>query len=377
MPRKKHPRIYLSPPHMGGTEKEYIREAFDTNWISPLGPNLDRFENQLSKYTGISHVSALSSGTAALHLALILCGVREGDYVICQSFTFCASVNPVVYLGANPVLVDSESATWNMDPELLDKAILSCMPRKPKAIIAVHLYGMPAQMKEIMEIADKYDIPVIEDAAEALGSTFNGKHVGSSGKLGILSFNGNKIITTSGGGAILSEDREAIDKAKFLSTQARDPAPHYQHTEIGYNYRMSNVLAGIGRGQMEVIDQRVKRKREIFNFYKVQLQDIPGFSFPEESGERFSNRWLTTVIIDPAKSRTTRQNLQSKFEKENIEARPLWKPMHLQPVYQNCPTFLNGVSEGLFGNGLCLPSGTAMSDEELSRILQVLKDELM
>ncbi len=369
------PRIWLSPPHMGGTELSYVNEAFYTNWIAPLGPNVDEFEYSLARYCDVKHVAALSSGTAAIHLALIILEVEHGDEVIASSFTFSATVNPIVYLGAKPVLVDSEPETWNMSPNLLEIAVKDRLSKgkKPKAIIPVHLYGMPANMEEIMQIADRYEIPVIEDAAEALGSRHNDKPVGSFGKMAILSFNGNKIITTSGGGALLSNDEELIVKARFLSTQSRDNAPHYQHTQIGYNYRMSNILAGIGRGQMEVIDQRIKQKRDNFHFYFKNLEKYEGISFLEEPDESyFSNHWLTTILIDPMVTGITREDIQIAMQKENIDARPLWKPMHLQPVFSSCPAYLNGVSERLFSNGLCLPSGSNMSDDDRKRVVDVI-----
>jgi len=375
----KNKKIWLSSPHMGGSEEKYIRSAFNSNWVAPLGPNVDAFEETLANYCDVEHVAALSSGTAAIHLALILLGVKTGDEVIVSSLTFSASVNPIVYQGAIPVLIDSEGETWNMSPELLEEAIKDRRKRNKKnsikAIIVVHLYGMPAKMNEIMEVANRYNIPVIEDAAEALGSRINGKPLGSIGEMGILSFNGNKIITTSGGGALISNDKNLIEKARFLSTQARDKAPHYQHSHIGYNYRMSNILAGIGRGQMEVLDLRVKQRRENFNFYKKNLSEIEGITFTEEpDGSFFSNRWLTTILIDPEKTGKTRNDLLTALEKENIETRPLWKPMHLQPVFSFCPSYLNGVSDELFRNGLCLPSGSNMSDEERERVLyEVLK----
>jgi len=355
---------------------KYINEAFEQNWVAPLGPNVDAFEHAIADYCGVGHAAALSSGTAAIHLSLINLGIEQGDEVIASTFTFSATVNPIVYQGATPVLVDSEPKTWNMDPELLEDAIRKRMSsvRRIKAIIPVHLYGMPANMKDILSIADKYEIPVIEDAAEALGSRFNGKRAGSFGIMGILSFNGNKIITTSGGGALISDNRKIIEHARFLATQARDKAIHYQHSHIGYNYRMSNILAGIGRGQMEVIDKRVTRRREIFSYYKEQLGSIDGFEFLDEPGnEFFSNRWLTTLLIDPVKTGFTREDLQIELEKENIETRPLWKPMHLQPVFKSCPSFVNGSSEYLFKRGLCLPSGSNMNDEDLHRIIGAIK----
>jgi dTDP-4-amino-4,6-dideoxygalactose transaminase len=372
-------RIYLSSPHMGGTEQKYVKEAFDTNWIAPLGANVDAFEATLSGYCGVKHAAALSSGSAAIHLALILAGVENGDEVIASSFTFSATINPIVYLRATPILIDSEPGTWNMSPELLERAIKERLAKgkKPKAIIPVHLYGMPASMGQIMEIADHYEIPVIEDAAEALGSRFDGKQVGTFGKMGILSFNGNKIITTSGGGALISDNEELIGKARFLASQAREIAPYYQHKQIGYNYRLSNILAGIGRGQMEVIDERIRMRREIFAFYRKHLGSFDGIEFLEEPDESFySNRWLTTILIDPSRSAITREDLQIKLEKENIETRPLWKPMHLQPVFSSCPSYLNGTSENLFCKGQCLPSGSNISEDDRDRIITVLTRSL-
>lgn len=369
-------RIYLSPPHMGGAEQKYVKDAFDSNWVAPLGANVNFFEQSLSEYCGSGHVAVLSSGTAAIHLALILCGVGPGDEVIASSFTFSATINPVKYLGAKPILIDSERSTWNMDPDLLNTAIINRISKgiKPKAIIPVHLYGMPARMDEIMEIANHYEIPVIEDAAEALGSKYRGKQVGTMGKMGILSFNGNKIITTSGGGALMSHDAEIIEKAKFLATQARDKAPHYQHSQIGYNYRMSNVLAGIGRGQMEVLSQRVNERRENFNYYKAALKDIDGISFLNEPNAAFfSNHWLTTILMDPEKCSITRQHIENLFANADIECRPLWQPMHKQPVFAGCLSFENGTSEYLFRNGLCLPSGSNLTPEDRERISAILK----
>jgi dTDP-4-amino-4,6-dideoxygalactose transaminase len=360
---------------MGGTEQKYIKEAFDTNWISPLGANVDAFEESLARYCEVKHAAALSSGTAAIHLALIILGIEYGDEVIASSFTFSATINPIVYLGATPILIDSEPETWNMSPELLEIAIKDRLlkGKKPKAIIPVHLYGMPANIREIIEVGNRYEIPVIEDAAEGLGSRFDNKPVGSFGKLGVLSFNGNKIITTSGGGALISNDKEMILKARFLSTQARDNAPHYQHSQIGYNYRMSNVLAGIGRGQMEVIEERVKRRRDTFFFYRDHLGKYDGIRLLEEPNELFySNHWLTTILINPSKACIVKEDLQKNLEKENIETRPLWKPMHLQPVFSSCPAYLNGVSQELFATGLCLPSGSNLSEEERMRILKAM-----
>ncbi len=366
-------RIWLSPPHMGGAEEKFIRDALDSNWVAPNGPNVNAFEDCLAEYCSAKHAVVLSSGTAAIHLALILLGVKREDEVIASSFTFSATINPIAYLGAQPVLIDSEADTWNMDPVLLEQAIKDKRQKGKdksiKAIIVVHLYGMPAKMDEIMTIANKYDIPVIEDAAEALGSRFKDHQLGSIGKAGVLSFNGNKIITTSGGGALISDDEEMITKARFLSTQARDRAPHYQHSQIGYNYRMSNILAGIGLGQMEVIEERIRQRRKNFEFYKTNLGRIEGITFLDEPDpDYFSNRWLTTILIDPLKTGKTREELQTVLEAENIETRPLWKPMHLQPVFSDCPAYLNGISEDLFHKGLCLPSGSNLTQDDLSRI---------
>jgi len=378
-------RIYLCSPHMGGGEMKYVKEAFDSNWVAPLGPNVDGFEKELCDATGAKHVAALSSGTAAIHLSLIMLGVKPGDYVIGTSFTFSATVNPIAYLGATPVLVDSEPETWNMDPELLEEAIRKVKGERRKvkgkggeikAIVVAHLYGMPAKMREIMAVADKYGIPVVEDAAEALGSEYMGRRVGCNSKFGILSFNGNKIITTSGGGALISDDAALIEKARFLATQARDPAPHYQHSEIGYNYRMSNVVAGVGRGQLEVLDLRVRQHREINAWYRELLKDVPGVTFQSEPSSDFlSNFWLTCIVIDPAVAGTDREKLRLAFEAANIESRPLWKPMHLQPVFAGCPAYVNGTSERLFNNGLCLPSGSNIDEDGRRRIAEVLKQE--
>ena len=360
---------------MSGNEMTYINEAFDQNWIAPLGPNVDAFEKSIADYCGIKHAAVLSSGTAAIHLAIIILGVERGDEVIAPTFTFSATINPIVYQGAIPVLIDSEPGTWNMDPEILETAIKDRLSKgkKPKAIIVVHLYGMPANMEAIMKIASRYDIPLIEDAAEALGSRYRGRLLGTFGELGVFSFNGNKIITTSAGGALVSDNKEYIEKAKFLATQARDPALHYQHTQIGYNYRMSNVIAGIGRGQMEIVAERVEARRENFQFYNNNLKGIKGISFVEEPDvEYFSNRWLTTILIDDNITHITRDEIIQYLKMEDIESRPLWKPMHLQPVFSFCPTYLNATSESLFTQGLCLPSGSNLSDEDRGRILNVL-----
>lgn len=365
---------------MGKLEEEYVEEAFKTNWIAPLGPHVNGFEEDLQNYNKVKHAAALSSGTSAIHLSLIIEGVAPGDEVICQSFTFSASANPIKYQGAIPVFVDSEKETWNMSPESLKEAIedrISKTGKKPKAIIPVHLYGMPAKMDEIMKIAKEYGIPVIEDAAEAIGSKYNNKFCGSFGKYGIYSFNGNKIITTSGGGALVSEDEAIIKKARFLATQARDPAPHYQHSEVGYNYRLSNVLAGIGRGQMRVLDERVRQRRQNFEKYKAYFEEknSRGFNItfqPEQEGS-FSNRWLTCILIDPFENNgLTREDIRIALEEENIESRPLWKPMHLQPVFKDAPFYGDGTSEKLFEIGLCLPSGSNLTDNVFERIFVVL-----
>ncbi len=373
------PKIWLSSPHMGGKEQEYVKEAFDTNWVAPLGPNVNGFETDLATYLGEGvHVAALSSGTAAIHLALILLGVQRGDEVICQSMTFSASANPIAYLGADPIFIDSETETWNMNPAFLEEAILNRIPKgkKPKAIIAVHLYGMPAKMEEITTIAKKYEIPVIEDAAEALGSSINDTKCGTFGDMNILSFNGNKIITTSGGGAFVSKNMDWVKKATFLSTQARDVAPHYQHSQIGYNYRMSNICAGIGRGQMQVLDERVAQRRSNYEFYKNELSTFTGLTFLKEPKGYISNRWLTTVLIDPAKSKNgiTREQIRLALEKENIECRPLWKPMHMQPVFADAHYFGDNFAANLFDFGLCLPSGSNLSQSDLQFIVKNIKD---
>ena len=359
-------KIWLSAPHMCGKEMKYIQEAFDTNWIAPLGPNVNAFEKELGDYLNVKHVAALSSGSAAIHLALIILGVKSGDEVLVSSFTFSATVNPIVYQRAIPILIDCEQDTWNMSPEILEEAIKERLAKgkKPKAIIVVHLYGMPAKIDEIMEIARTYSIPVIEDAAEALGSKYKGKNVGSFGELGILSFNGNKIITTSGGGALLSNNEEYINQARFLATQARDNAPYYQHSQIGYNYRLSNVLAGIGRGQLEVIEDRVNLRRANYDLYYNSLKEITGISFSIEKSGFFSNRWLTTILVDTIKTGgISNIDILLGLEKQNIESRFCWKPMHLQPVFRKYPSYINGVSERFFNTGLCLPSSSNLTQD--------------
>lgn len=407
-------KLWLSSPHMGGEELDYIHQAFEKNWIAPLGDNVNGFEDDLRNFTGTKAAGVFTSGTAAIHLALILLGVKAGDEVLCQSFTFSATANPITYQGATPVFIDSEPDTWNMDPKLLEEAIKdrlegvesnpatisqtdsSRRTKLPKAIIAVDLYGMPAKIEEIKTIGDKYGIPVIEDAAEALGSHINGQKCGSFGNLNVLSFNGNKIITTSGGGALLSDDEELIKKARFLATQARDDAPHYQHSHIGYNYRMSNIVAGIGRGQMKVLDERVKQRRAVHERYfealgatwlemegiqnsefRILNSSPSGVYFLKEPEGYFSNRWLTTVIINPEDNGgVSREDIRLVLSEENIEARPLWKPMHLQPIFENAPSYTNGISEWLFEYGLCLPSGSNMSEEDQGRVIAVIKNTL-
>jgi len=366
---------------MGGTERNYVTDAFDTNWIAPLGPHVNAFEEVLSDYLSKKDVSletaVLTSGTAGIHLAMVMLDVKAGDYVICQSFTFCGTTNPIVYQGAIPVMVDSEPDTWNMNPEALREAIKDCLAKgkKPKAIMPVHLYGMPAKMDEINNIAAEYDIPVVEDAAEALGSTYKGKACGSLGKISILSFNGNKIITTSGGGALVSAHSEYVTKARFLSTQARDNAPHYQHSQIGYNYRMSNVLAGIGRGQMEVLDERVSQRRKNNIRYRDYFNRIAGIQFQNEpNDDYFSNYWLSAILVNPDETGgITREDIRLSLEAENIEARPLWKPMHMQPVFEGCLFYGDGTSARLFDQGLCLPSGSNLSMNDFERVFAVLE----
>lgn len=365
-------KIWLSSPHMGGNELKYIHEAFDENWVAPLGPNVNGFEEDLERFLDKDvKVAALSAGTAALHLALIECGVGYGDEVICQSMTFSASANPIAYQGALPIFIDSEEDTWNMCPKALRTAIEDRIKlgNKPKAIIVVHLYGMPAKMDEIIAIANEFDISVIEDAAEALGSSYNGQSCGTFGRFGVLSFNGNKIITTSGGGALVCHTTEDKDKAVFLSTQARDNAPHYQHSHIGYNYRMSNICAGIGRGQMEVLKDRVAARRAMTAFYIDLFADIEGVEVLSEPNDKFySNHWLSAILIDPEKTGVTREDLRLALLEDNIESRPLWKPMHLQPVFEKAPYYGEQVAEKLFEKGLCLPSGSNLTEEEKQRI---------
>ena len=368
--------IWLSSPHMGGNEINFIHEAFEQNWIAPLGPNVGGFEKDLKNY--LNHdveVAALSSGTAALHLALIILGIKQGDEVLCQSLTFSASANPIVYVGATPVFIDSEPYTWNMCPDSLEMAIKDRLAKgkSPKAIIVVHLYGMPAKMNEILEVAQKYNIPVIEDAAEALGSAYQGRKCGTFGLMSILSFNGNKIITTSGGGALVCNTLEQKNKAVYLSTQAREKVPHYQHSEIGYNYRMSNISAGIGRGQMEVLDKRVEARRNNHFFYVNLFQEIEGVTvFSEPNEDFYSNHWLSAITVDESITGWSNHDLRLQFRNEKIESRPLWKPMHLQPVFENSIYYGNSVAEDLFNKGLCLPSGSNLTEEQKNRIKEVV-----
>ena len=372
MPQEK---IWLSSPHMGGTEQNYVNEAFATNWVAPLGPNVNNFETDLENYLNQDvFVGALSSGTAALHLGLILLDVKPGDEVICQSMTFSASANPIAYLGATPIFIDSEMDTWNMCPIALEEAIKDRISKgkKPKALIPVHLYGMPAKMDEIRKVANAYEIPILEDSAEALGSSYKGQKCGTFGDIAVLSFNGNKIITTSGGGAMVTHTKELKDKAVFLSTQARDNAPHYQHSEIGYNYRMSNICAGIGCGQMEILDKHVNLRRANHQFYSELFSKINDVEIlTEPNSDFYSNHWLSAILLQ---SYEQREALRFAFDAENIETRPLWKPMHLQPVFENAPYYGSSISENLFDKGLCLPSGSNLKEDELSRIEKVIKD---
>jgi len=369
-------KIWLSSPHMGGAEMKYVQEAFDQNWVAPLGKNVDEFEIAIENFLKEDKfVAALSSGTAALHLALVQLGVGYGDEVICQSFTFSASANPIKYLGANPVFVDSDKSNWNMSPEYLEQAIQDRIKKnkKPKAVIVVHLYGMPAMMDELLEVCKKYDIPLVEDSAEALGSNYKGRQCGTFGEFALLSFNGNKIITTSGGGALVTNTKEQKNKTIFLSTQARDNAPHYQHSEVGYNYRLSNICAGIGRGQMEVLQERVGKRRENHEFYKELFSSIDAIDvFSEVNSDFYSNHWLTSITINPAFTKKINLELMTAFAEENIETRPLWKPMHLQPVFKDCPYYGENVAEDLFNRGLCLPSGSNITNEDKKRINEVI-----
>ena len=373
-----NPKIWLSSPHMGGNEQKYVNEAFEANWVAPLGPNVNNLEKDLENYLGNEvHVAALSSGTAAIHLGLILLGVKVGDEVLCQSFTFSASANPIIYLGAVPVFIDSETTTWNLCPIVLEQAIMDRIAKgkKPKAIIAVHLYGVPYQIEAVRAVADKYNIPILEDSAEALGSTYKGQACGTFGDIGVLSFNGNKIITTSGGGAMVTKTAAQKEKAVFFATQARDNAPHYQHSEIGYNYRMSNICAGIGRGQMEVLEDHVALRRAMQKFYSNVFQEVNGVSvFNAPNTDYVPNYWLSAIFIDPNTSNgITRETLRLALEEANIESRPLWKPMHLQPVFAHFPYYGTDVAENLFEKGLCLPSGSNLSNNDRDRIALVIE----
>lgn len=368
-------RIFLSPPHLGGDELRLVEEAFKSNYIAPLGPQVDAFEEEFRETVGTKHALALSCGTAAMHLALQLIGVGPGDEVLISTLTFIGSATPITFLGAKPVFVDCDRESWNMNPDLLGRALQERADtgRLPKAVVVVHLYGQSADIDPILEVCKGYGVAIIEDAAEALGATYNGRSVGASGKAAIFSFNGNKIITTSGGGMLASDDKDLVEKARFLSQQARDPAPHYEHSEIGYNYRMSNILAAIGRGQLRVLDERVKRKREIFEYYRNALGDIPGIAFMPEPSYGRSTRWLTCITVASEEFGRDREAIRLALEGENIESRPVWKPMHLQPVFKGCEYIGGEVAEDLFNRGLCLPSGTAMTEEHLYRIVGVIR----
>lgn len=369
------PRIYLSPPHMDKAERELLLDAFDSNWIAPLGPHVDAFEKEMCSFVGVGAGAATSSGTAALHLALIMLGVERGDRVICSSLTFAASANPVVYCGATPVFIDADRATWNMDPDLLEEELRSSSIR-PKAIVVVDLYGQSADYDRILPIAEKYGVPVIEDAAEALGATYRDRMAGSFGVMAVLSFNGNKILTTAGGGMLVSNDEAAMTRARFLASQARDPAPHYQHSTIGYNYRMSNLLAAVGRGQLQTLPQRIEARRRVFDRYAAALGQLPGFTFMPEADYGRGNRWLTCVVIDPKLAGVTREEIRVALETEDIEARPVWKPLHLQPIFADAPMRGGAVAEHLFEYGLCLPSGSNLSEADQERVIGIVRGVL-
>ena len=367
-------RIYLSPPHMSGLELELVKDAFATNWIAPLGPHVDGFEKEFAKYVGVPHAAALSSGTAAIHLALRLLGMQPGDEVICSSLTFSASANPIAYEGGHPVFIDSETKSWNMDPALLAEELADCAARGklPRAVIVVDLYGQCADYDPITEICARYDVPIIQDSAESLGADYKGRKSGGQGRLGVFSFNGNKIITTSGGGMLVSHDAALIEKARFLATQARDPAPHYQHSQIGFNYRLSNVLAGIGRGQLQALPDRVAARRKNFALYQEALGTLPGIEFMPVADYGTPNGWLTTLTIDPAKFGATREHVRLALEAANIESRPMWKPLHLQPVFEKCRIRGGTVSENLFAHGLCLPSGSSLGAEDHATVCEII-----
>jgi len=369
-----NPKIYLSPPDIGHHERQWVGEALDANWIAPVGPDLAAFENACIEYTDCGHAVALSSGTAAIHLALRLSGVGVDDFVFTSTFTFIASANPILYERANPVFIGSESRSWNIDPNFLEDALkhYDNKGNLPKAILVVDLYGQSADMNPINELASRYDIPLIEDAAEALGASYADRKCGTQGRLGVYSFNGNKIITTGGGGMLVSQDAELIAQARQLATQARDPAPHYEHSQLGYNYRMSNILAAIGRAQFTTLDVKVEKRRALFQQYHERLSPLPGVSFMPEADFGKSTRWLTCMLLDPEHSKVTRDAILDALAKDNIEARPLWKPMHLQPLYKNCEYYGNGLSENLFKNGLCLPSGSAMTASDIDRVAGII-----
>lgn len=376
--RKDLAPILLSVPHMGQDEKKYVEEAFNTNWIAPLGPNVDGFEKEIAEFTGAKYAAALTSGTSAIHLSLVLLDVKPEDFVFCSSLTFAASANPIMYQHATPVFIDSEPDTWNMSPIALKKALnyYANLGKVPKAIIVVNLYGQSADMDAIIALADEYDVPVVEDAAESLGATYKGKQSGTFGLFGIYSFNGNKIITTSGGGMLVSDNKALIDKARFLATQARDPSPYYQHTEVGYNYRMSNILAGIGRGQLGVLSERVNARRAVYQTYVTALTDVDCLEWMPELDGYFSNRWLTAVILNPQKTDVSVTQFIDELRKQNIEARHVWKPMHLQPIFESYDYFTHGdssVSDYLFDFGVCLPSASSMTDIELVRVIEAIK----
>jgi pyridoxal phosphate-dependent aminotransferase EpsN len=376
-------RIYLSSPHMSGKEHKYINEAFQTNWIAPLGPNVDAFEAGIAEYVGVNEAVAVSSGTAAIHLALLLLGVGKGDKVFCSSLTFIASANPIIYQGAEPVFIDSEPETWNMSPHALERAFEDAIEDDtlPKAVIVVNLYGQSAKMNEIISICNHYEVPIIEDAAESLGAMYKGKASGTFGKFGVFSFNGNKIITTSGGGMLVSNDREALQKARFLATQARDTAPHYQHSQIGFNYRLSNILAGVGRAQLEVLEERIAARRAIFQRYYDELSNLSGFTFMPELKDTYSNRWLTALTINEKEAGISVTDILRALSEENIEARPVWKPLHLQPVFKESKYYPHNeqesVSEVLFNKGLCLPSGSNMTERDIEIVIHQIKQTVI
>ena len=367
-------QILLSTPHMGSLEQEFVKEAFDTNWIAPVGPHVDAFEQEFCQVVGAKHAAAVSSGTAALHLALQLIGVGSGDEVFCSTLTFIATASPITYLGAKPVFIDSDRTSWNLNPDLFREALdkRAKIGSLPKAVVIVHLYGQSCDIDPILEACNAYEIPLIEDAAESLGASYKNRSPGSFGKIGIFSFNGNKIITTSGGGMLVSDDQKLVEKARFLATQARDPAPHYQHSEIGYNYRLSNVLAGIGRGQLRVLEERVEARRHNFEVYKQALGNLPGIAFMPEAAFGKSTRWLTCLTIDPAAFGADREQVRLALAQEKIEARPVWKPLHLQPVFADCECIEGGVAQELFEYGLCLPSGSNLTDEDLERVTSAI-----